>query len=110
MPATEYVDSFGNLCQRYTLPRGESVVCVETEVEVAEQLVRASEQHSAPRDLVRRAQLGPQAGGDAQLSDRTGRVAPGADTAVVVTRIRELNGLQGSAVVAGRPLVVPSAG
>ncbi len=38
VPATEYVDCFGNLCQRYTLPRGESTVLVETEVEVAEQI------------------------------------------------------------------------
>lgn len=44
------------------------------------------------------------------LSDVAGRVAPGADTGAVVTRIQELNGLQGSAVVAGRPLVVPAAG
>lgn len=39
VPATEYVDGFGNLCQRYTLPRGESVIAVESEVEVAEQIV-----------------------------------------------------------------------
>jgi transglutaminase-like putative cysteine protease len=38
VPATEYVDCFGNLCQRYTLPRGESTICVETEMEVAEQI------------------------------------------------------------------------
>lgn len=38
VPATEYVDSFGNLCQRYTLPRGDSTICVESEVEVAEQV------------------------------------------------------------------------
>jgi transglutaminase-like putative cysteine protease len=38
VPATEYVDCFGNLCQRYTLPRGESTVTVETEVEVADQI------------------------------------------------------------------------
>jgi transglutaminase-like putative cysteine protease len=34
--ATEYVDCFGNLCQRFTLPRGESTITVETEVEVAD--------------------------------------------------------------------------
>lgn len=38
VPASEYVDCFGNLVQRYTLPRGESSITVETEVEVAEQI------------------------------------------------------------------------
>jgi transglutaminase-like putative cysteine protease len=38
VPATEYVDAFGNLCQRYTLPRGDSTLCVESEVEVDEQI------------------------------------------------------------------------
>jgi transglutaminase-like putative cysteine protease len=38
VPATEYVDGFGNLVQRYTLPAGDSVVTVESEVEVAEQI------------------------------------------------------------------------
>jgi transglutaminase-like putative cysteine protease len=38
VPATEYVDAFGNLCQRYTLPRGDSVIRVESEVEVDAQL------------------------------------------------------------------------
>jgi transglutaminase-like putative cysteine protease len=38
VPASEYADCFGNLCQRYTLPRGDSVVTVETEVEVADQI------------------------------------------------------------------------
>jgi transglutaminase-like putative cysteine protease len=38
VPATEYVDCFGNLCQRYTLPQGESIISVDTEVEVAEQI------------------------------------------------------------------------
>ena len=36
--AKEYVDSFGNLCQRYTLPRGDSRITVESEVEVADQI------------------------------------------------------------------------
>ncbi|MEJ2860349.1 LysM peptidoglycan-binding domain-containing protein [Actinomycetospora flava] len=49
-------------------------------------------------------------GAGESLSDVAGRVAPGADTGAVVTRIQELNGLQGSAVVPGRPLVVPAAG
>jgi transglutaminase-like putative cysteine protease len=38
VPATEYVDGFGNLCQRFTLPRGDSRVTVESEVEVADQI------------------------------------------------------------------------
>jgi transglutaminase-like putative cysteine protease len=38
VPATEYVDCFGNLCQRYTLPRGDSRITVESEVEVADQI------------------------------------------------------------------------
>lgn len=38
VPATEYVDCFGNLCQRYTLPRGDSRISVEVEVEVADQI------------------------------------------------------------------------
>lgn len=38
VPASEYVDCFGNLVQRYTLPRGDSSITVETEVEVAEQI------------------------------------------------------------------------
>ncbi|GLZ45206.1 hypothetical protein Acsp06_13910 [Actinomycetospora sp. NBRC 106375] len=46
-------------------------------------------------------------GAGESLDDVAGRVAPGADTEAVVTRIRELNGLEGSAVVPGRPLVVP---
>ncbi len=38
VPATEYVDCFGNLCQRYTLPRGDSRISVEVEIEVADQI------------------------------------------------------------------------
>lgn len=38
VPATEYVDCFGNLCQRYTLPRGDSRIRVEVEMEVADQI------------------------------------------------------------------------
>lgn len=45
VPATEYVDAFGNLCQRYTLPRGDSTICVESEVEVAGQI--AVDRHAA---------------------------------------------------------------
>ena len=39
VPATEYVDAFGNLCQRYTLPRGASRITVESEVEVPDLIV-----------------------------------------------------------------------
>ncbi|MHC1560212.1 LysM peptidoglycan-binding domain-containing protein [Actinomycetospora sp. C-140] len=46
-------------------------------------------------------------GAGESLDDVAGRVAPGADTGAVVARIRELNGLEGSAVATGRPLVVP---
>jgi hypothetical protein len=49
-------------------------------------------------------------GAGESLDEVAGRVAPGADTEAVVTRIRELNGLAGSAVAPGRPLVVPAAG
>ncbi|MEJ8834833.1 transglutaminase family protein [Ramlibacter sp. AN1133] len=38
VPATEYVDAFGNLCQRFTLPAGDSVLDVEHEVEVPDQI------------------------------------------------------------------------
>jgi transglutaminase-like putative cysteine protease len=38
VPATEYVDSYGNLCQRYTIPQGQATVTVQSEVEVADQV------------------------------------------------------------------------
>jgi transglutaminase-like putative cysteine protease len=38
VPATEFVDAYGNLCQRFTLPAGDSVLEVEHEVEVADQI------------------------------------------------------------------------
>ena len=38
VPATEYVDGFGNLCQRYTVPQGKATIAVESEVEVSDQL------------------------------------------------------------------------
>jgi transglutaminase-like putative cysteine protease len=38
VPATEYVDGFGNLCQRFTLPAGASVLDIEHEVEVEDQI------------------------------------------------------------------------
>ncbi|GAA4885543.1 hypothetical protein [Actinomycetospora straminea] len=50
-------------------------------------------------------------GAGESLTDVAGRVAPGADTDAVVTRIRELNGMEGASSLApGRPLVVPAAG
>ena len=41
------------------------------------------------------------------LTELAQRVAPGSDPSAVVARIRELNGLSGSAVKAGQPLTVP---
>jgi transglutaminase-like putative cysteine protease len=38
VPASEYVDTYGNLCQRFTLPQGDSIISVETEVEVPDQI------------------------------------------------------------------------
>jgi transglutaminase-like putative cysteine protease len=38
VPAMEYVDCFGNLCQRFTLPKGDSELTVEHEVEAADLL------------------------------------------------------------------------
>ena len=43
-PATEYVDSFGNLCQRYTIPQGRATIAVESEIEVADLV--AVDQHA----------------------------------------------------------------
>ena len=38
VPAKEYVDVFGNLCQRFTLPQGATTIEVRSEVETSEQL------------------------------------------------------------------------
>jgi len=38
VPATEYTDMFGNLCQRFTLPPGTSTFQVRSELEVADQI------------------------------------------------------------------------
>lgn len=38
VPATEFVDSFGNLCQRFALPAGASTISVVSELEVEERL------------------------------------------------------------------------
>jgi hypothetical protein len=46
--------------------------------------------------------------GGESLTEVARRVSPGADADAVVARIRELNGLSGSGVAAGRALVVPS--
>ncbi len=45
--------------------------------------------------------------GGESLTDVARRVSPGVDAEVVVARIRELNGVSGSLVAPGRPLVVP---
>ncbi len=36
MPATEYVDGYGNLCQRFVAPRGQTRFRIESELEVAD--------------------------------------------------------------------------
>jgi transglutaminase-like putative cysteine protease len=36
VPAREYVDGYGNLCQRFVVPRGEMTLAVTSDVEVAE--------------------------------------------------------------------------
>src|ERR1700709_954880 len=51
-PATEYVDSFGNLCQRYTLPEGAARICVESEIEVDDQLAVDVHAGYTPIDLL----------------------------------------------------------
>ncbi len=38
IPATEYVDGYGNLCQRFTLPAGKSTIKVTTQVVVADEI------------------------------------------------------------------------
>lgn len=42
-PATEYVDSFGNLCQRYTIAQGKAAIEVESEIEVADQVMKVAQ-------------------------------------------------------------------
>jgi transglutaminase-like putative cysteine protease len=46
VPATEYLDVFGNLCQRFLVSRGSASISVVSEIEVAEQL---AVQPQAPR-------------------------------------------------------------
>ncbi|RYF18062.1 MAG: transglutaminase family protein [Comamonadaceae bacterium] len=52
VPATEYVDCFGNLCQRFTLPKGESRIIVEHEVEVADQMAVDRRAAQVPPDAL----------------------------------------------------------
>jgi transglutaminase-like putative cysteine protease len=57
VPATEYVDGFGNLCQRYVVPQGAGSISVESEVEVADQLAVDPEAaptpvHELPNDTL----------------------------------------------------------
>ena len=41
VPTTEFVDSYGNLCQRLVVPKGEMRIAVESEVEVEDHIARA---------------------------------------------------------------------
>jgi transglutaminase-like putative cysteine protease len=43
VPAIEYLDSFGNACQRFTLPKGRARVEVESQVVVARSIMEAPE-------------------------------------------------------------------
>jgi transglutaminase-like putative cysteine protease len=52
LPATEYEDSFGNLCQRYTVPKGKATIAVQSEVEVADQLAVDFHAPYTPVDLL----------------------------------------------------------
>lgn len=48
VPAREYVDAFGNLCQRFTLPEGQSTIDVQSEVEVPDHLAVDMHAHPTP--------------------------------------------------------------
>jgi transglutaminase-like putative cysteine protease len=48
VPATEYVDVYGNLCQRLVIPRGEMRLKVETVVETADQIATAPQAPLTP--------------------------------------------------------------
>jgi transglutaminase-like putative cysteine protease len=52
VPATEYEDTFGNLCQRFTVPRGRQLIAVQSEVEVDEQLTVDNHAGYTPVHLV----------------------------------------------------------
>lgn len=52
VPATEYVDSFGNLCQRYTIPQGRATIAVRSEVEVDDQVAVDLHAPLTPVDLL----------------------------------------------------------
>ncbi len=43
IPATEYLDSYGNLCQRFVLAKGDSVIDVETHIVVADDVTPVNE-------------------------------------------------------------------
>src|SRR6187402_2368549 len=52
VPATEYVDGFGNLCQRLIAPSGGFRVETETVIEVADSIaVKAGARLTMPKDL-----------------------------------------------------------
>ncbi len=48
VPTTEYVDSYGNLCQRLVVPRGEMHMAVEVVMEVEEQIAVAPDAPVTP--------------------------------------------------------------
>ncbi|MES2415962.1 MAG: transglutaminase domain-containing protein [Pseudomonadota bacterium] len=48
VPTTEYVDSYGNLCQRLVVPRGTMRIAVEVEMEVEEQIAVAPDAPQTP--------------------------------------------------------------
>jgi transglutaminase-like putative cysteine protease len=52
VPAREFVDSYGNLCQRFVVPQGELTLHVTTEVEVADLLAVDSHAPQTPVEML----------------------------------------------------------
>ncbi|VWX59470.1 putative Transglutaminase-like cysteine protease [Burkholderiales bacterium 8X] len=52
VPTTEYVDNYGNLCQRLTVPQGEMQIEVEIEVEAEEQIAVEPTAPATPIELL----------------------------------------------------------
>ncbi len=52
VPITEYVDSYGNLCQRFVVPQGEMIIAVEMTMEVDDQIATDHEARSTPIDML----------------------------------------------------------
>jgi transglutaminase-like putative cysteine protease len=48
VPTTEFVDSYGNLCQRLVLPKGEMRIAVEVEMEVEDHIATAAQAPCTP--------------------------------------------------------------